>query len=89
MKVSVVYASQQFQSWVELDVEDDATIEQAIEQCGLLQKVPDIELSTLKVGVYGKITPLNNKLKEGDRVEIYRRITRVLDEDDDDEDDDD
>lgn len=88
MKVSVVYASQQFQSWVEVDVEDDATIEQAIAQCGLLEKVPDIELSSMKVGVYGKITPLSGKLREGDRVEIYRRITRIIDEDDDDDDDD-
>lgn len=88
MKVSVVYAGSQHQSWIELDVEEATTVEQAIERCGVLEKMPEIELSTMKVGVFGKITSLKNPLKEGDRVEIYRRITRVLDEDDDDDDDD-
>lgn len=88
MKVSVVYAGSQHQSWVELEVEEATTIEQAIAQCGMLEKMPEIELSTMKVGVFGKISPLSSPLKEGDRVEIYRRITRVLDDDEDDDDDD-
>lgn len=88
MKVSVVYAGKHHQSWIELDVEEETTVEQAIRQCGLLDKMPEIDLSAMKVGIYGKITPLRNALKEGDRVEIYRRITRVLDDEDDDDDDD-
>lgn len=88
MKVSVVYAGTINQSWIELDVEEETTIEQAIQQCGVLEKMPEIDLASMKVGVFGKITPLKSALKEGDRVEIYRRITRVLDEDDDDDDDD-
>lgn len=88
MKVSVVYAGKQHQSWVELDVNDEATVEDAIEKSGLAQKMPEIDTSAMKVGIFGKITSLKSKLKEGDRVEIYRRITRILDEDDDDDDDD-
>lgn len=87
MKVSVVYAGKFQQSWVELDVEEETTVEQAIRQCGLLEKMPEIDLASMKVGVFGKFTPLKKALSEGDRVEIYRRITRVLDEDDDDDDD--
>ncbi len=90
MKVSVVYAGPQHQSWVELDIADSATVEQAIRQCGLLEKLPEIDIDSggMKVGIFGKLTTLKGALKEGDRVEIYRRITRVLDEDDDDDDDD-
>lgn len=87
MKVSVVYAGSQHQSWVEVDVSTEATVQDAINACGLLEKMPEIDTGTMKVGIYGKFTTLSNKLKEGDRVEIYRRITRVLDEDDDDDDD--
>jgi len=87
MKVSVVYAGAHHQSWVELEVDDDATVEQAILRSGLLAKMPEIDTASMKVGIYGKLTTLNNKLSEGDRVEIYRRITRVLDEDDDEDDD--
>lgn len=88
MKVSVVYAGKSNQSWIELDVADDTTVEQAIEQCGVLEKMPEINLASMKVGIYGKVTPLQSALKDGDRIEIYRRITRVLDEDGDDDDDD-
>lgn len=88
MKVSVVYAGSLNHSWIELEVADETTVEQAIQQCGVLDKMPEIDLAAMKVGVFGKITPLKSALKEGDRVEIYRRITRVLDEDDDDDDDD-
>ncbi len=88
MKVSVAYAGPLHQSWVELEAENDATIEQVIQCSGLLEKFPEIDLGENKVGVYGKVTPLSASLQDGDRVEIYRRITRVLDEDDDDDDDD-
>jgi len=87
MKVSVVYAGRHHQSWIELDIDEDATVEQAIRQCGLLEKMPEIDTDSMKVGIYGKFTSLGSTLKEGDRVEIYRRITRILDDEDDDEDD--
>ena len=87
MKVSVAYAGPLHQSWIELEAENDATIEQVITCSGFLAKFPEIDLEENKVGVFGKVTPLTTALKDGDRVEIYRRITRVLDEDDDDDDD--
>lgn len=87
MKVSVVYAGEMAQSWLELTVSDDSTVVDAIEQCGILQRYPEIDLSKMKVGVYGKFAPLTKALSDGDRVEIYRPITRVLDDEDDDDDD--
>ncbi len=89
MRVSVVYAGSHHQAWVDVDVGEEATVEEAIQRCGLLEKLPEIDTRTMKVGIFGKFTTLEQKLREGDRVEIYRRITRVLDEDDDDDDDDD
>ncbi|MFV8818424.1 RnfH family protein [Haliea sp. E17] len=87
MKVSVVYAGSHNQAWVDVDVDSEATVEEAIQRCGLLEKMPEIDTRTMKIGIFGKFTTLKQALKEGDRVEIYRRITRVLDEDDDDDDD--
>ncbi len=86
MRVSVAYAGKHHQSWVEFDVGDDATVEQAILQSGLLEKLPEIDIASMKVGIFGKFTTLGSRLSEGDRVEIYRRITRVLDDDEDDDD---
>ena len=87
MKASIAYATEQTQIWQPLDVEEGATIEEVINQSGLLDIYP-IDLKKQKVGIYGKVTPLKQQVKEGDRIEIYHPITRVLDEDDDDDDDD-
>lgn len=88
MKVSVVYAAAQQPLLLSCQVEDGASVEQAIEKSGLLRCCPDIDLKKQKVGVFGKFVKLDSPLKDGDRVEIYQRITRVLDDDDDDDDDD-
>ncbi|SDH13372.1 hypothetical protein SAMN05216603_10681 [Pseudomonas benzenivorans] len=87
MKIAVVYAAPPQPLQLACQVEEGSTVEQAIEQSGLLRYCPQIDLQKQKVGVFGKFVKLDSCLKEGDRVEIYQRITRVLDEDDDDDDD--
>jgi len=87
MRVSVVYADPAKPLQLSCKVEDGCSVEQAIEQSGVLRCCPEIDLKKQKVGVFGKFVKLDSALKDGDRVEIYQRITRV-DEDDDDDDDD-
>lgn len=86
MKISVVYAAPRQPLLLDCRVAEGCSVAEAIEQSGLLRYCPDIDLGRQKVGVYGKFVKLDSPLKEGDRVEIYQRITRVLDEDDDDDD---
>lgn len=88
MKIAVAYSGKRKQEWINLNIGDDATVEDAIIESGILQRFPEINLKTQKVGIFGKLSKLDAKLAEGDRIEIYRKITRVLDEDDDDDDDD-
>lgn len=87
MKVAVVYAAPTQPLLLTCQVGDGSTVEQAIEKSGLLRCCPEIDLRAQKVGVFGKFVKLDSPLKEGDRVEIYQRITRVLDDDDEDDDD--
>lgn len=75
MNVGVCYAEAERQIWVRLEVPDDSTVEQAIILSGVLQQYPQIDLTTQKVGIFGKLTKLDAPIKEGDRVEIYRKIT--------------
>ncbi|SHO56786.1 RnfH family protein [Vibrio quintilis] len=86
MKVSVVYAMPSEQVWIPVEVDDEATLLTAIHQSDILNMFPDIQLDTQKVGVFGRIKPLDNPLAPGDRVEIYRPITWKPDDDDDDDD---
>ena len=52
------------------------TVLEAIERSGILQRFPSIQVDSLsnRVGIFGNIVPLETKLKEGDRVEIYRPL---------------
>jgi hypothetical protein len=58
-----------------LEVPDSSTIEETINLSGVLKLYPEINLSSQKVGIFGKIAPLDTAVKDGDRVEIYRQIT--------------
>jgi putative ubiquitin-RnfH superfamily antitoxin RatB of RatAB toxin-antitoxin module len=50
------------------------TARQAIEASGILQRFPEIDLKTNKIGIFGKAAKLDAVLTEGDRVEIYRPL---------------
>ena len=39
-----------------------------------LQKFPELELAKLRVGVFSKPRQLTDRVQEGDRIEIYRRL---------------
>ncbi|MGZ8153434.1 MAG: RnfH family protein [Methylococcaceae bacterium] len=75
MNVGVCYAEADRQLWMRLEVPDNSTIEEAINLSGLLKLFPQINLSSQKVGIFGKLAKLDTLVQEGDRVEIYRQIT--------------
>lgn len=72
--VEVVYALPQQQEVVRLKLRPGSTARHAVEASGLLQRHPEIDLSTNKVGIYGKLVSLDTALREHDRVEIYRPL---------------
>ena len=57
-----------------LTVPAGTTIGQAVEQSGLLQAIPGIDLAVNMVGIYGKKKLLDTVLREHDRVEVYRPL---------------
>ena len=72
--IEVIYALPEEQILYSLDVEQGATVEQAIKLSGILEKYPEIDLAKNKVGVFGKATKLDQALRDKDRVEIYRPL---------------
>jgi putative ubiquitin-RnfH superfamily antitoxin RatB of RatAB toxin-antitoxin module len=75
MNVGIAYADKFKQTWLKLEVPDGSTIKEALEFSGLLKQFPDIDLENQAVGIFGKISKLDTKVVDGDRVEIYRPIT--------------
>lgn len=74
IKVEVAFARPDDQLILEVDVPAKATVEEIIKLSGVLEKFPEIDLAVNKVGVFGKLTKLDKTLRQGDRVEIYRKL---------------
>jgi hypothetical protein len=75
IKVGVAYSEPAKQAWLNVDLDEGATVEDAISKSGILNMFPHIDLTSHKVGVFGKLCKLDARVKPGDRVEIYRAIT--------------
>jgi putative ubiquitin-RnfH superfamily antitoxin RatB of RatAB toxin-antitoxin module len=75
MQIGVAYSEPAQQIWLRFEVPDESTVQQAIEQSGILKKFPHLVLNECTVGIFGKTAELDASLKPGDRVEIYRAIT--------------
>lgn len=75
MKINIAYAVPGRQVVQSLNVPEGTTIRAAIEQSGILEQLPQIDLTRNKVGIFGKVKPLDSTLAEGDRIEIYHPIT--------------
>lgn len=75
MQIGVAYSEHTQQIWMNIEVPEEATVNDAIEKSGILKMFPHIDLEAQKVGVFGKVVKLQAGLKAGDRVEIYRPIT--------------
>ena len=51
-----------------------STLRQAVEQSGVLDEYPGIDLAVNMVGIYGKKKTLDTILRQHDRVEVYRPL---------------
>ncbi len=72
--IEVAYALPDEQLILEVEVPADSTVEHAIKRSGILERYPQIDLATDKVGIFGKMCKLNASLKNKDRIEIYRPL---------------
>jgi putative ubiquitin-RnfH superfamily antitoxin RatB of RatAB toxin-antitoxin module len=75
MKVSVAYSNKRKKVWLKVEVPESATVKEVIDNSGILEQFPDIDLEQQKVGIFGKLTKLDALVEEGNRIEIYRPIT--------------
>ncbi|PQV53570.1 RnfH family protein [Paraburkholderia sp. BL21I4N1] len=74
LSIEVCYALADEQALIAVDLPEGATLQQALDASGILQRFPRIDLTTQRVGVFGKIKALDTVLADHDRVEIYRPL---------------
>ncbi len=73
-RVEVAYATPARQKIIEVVTSAGATIEEVIRRSGILRQFPEIDLSRQQVGIFGEVLPLQELVRDGDRIEIYRPL---------------
>ncbi|SUB58502.1 Uncharacterised protein family (UPF0125) [Phocoenobacter uteri] len=74
IKVEVLYAYPERYFLQKVELNTPLSIEQVITQSGVLEKYPEIDLKTNKVGIFSRPAKLTDTVNDGDRVEIYRPL---------------
>lgn len=57
-----------------LVVPSGTTLEQAVRQSGLTDRVAGLDLANCRVGIWNKLKTFETVLKDGDRIEVYRPL---------------
>ena len=74
INIEVVYALSHEQALLKQRVPVGTTAAEAIRLCGILEKHPEIDLASNKLGIFGKLTKADTVLRDKDRIEIYRPL---------------
>jgi uncharacterized protein len=75
LKISVAYSPRAGEvDLVEVSLPEGATVEQALRASGLLERHRLIDLSAQKLGIWGRNSSLDEQVRDGDRVELYRPL---------------
>ena len=74
IQVEVVYALPAVQPLMHVALVEGATVGDAVRASGLLEAYPEIDLAKNKVGIFSKLVKLDEKVRDRDRVEIYRPL---------------
>ena len=74
VRIEVAYARADRAFRVSLQLEAGTTVRQAIQQSGLLEQCPEIDLTINRVGIFARLCEPDDPVSNGDRVEIYRPL---------------
>ncbi len=74
INIEVCYATPEKQLILPLQLPTDACVADAIAAAKILEIFPDIDLHKNRVGIFGRLCKLDTRLRDQDRVEIYRTL---------------
>jgi len=74
IRVEVAYATPGKQKVLSLEVPATCSVGEAIRLSGIEDEFPDMAVDPNAVGIFSRKVSLEQRLSEGDRVEIYRPL---------------
>jgi putative ubiquitin-RnfH superfamily antitoxin RatB of RatAB toxin-antitoxin module len=73
IRVAVVYADPQMQIEKWVDVSAESTVGEAIAASGIADSLPP-GFTPAAIGIYGRIVDEHHRVRDGDRIELYRPL---------------
>lgn len=73
-RIEVCYAAPESQTLVELELDDGATVASALAAVADREPFSGLNLDEMAVGVFGERVEREHRLRDGDRVELYRSL---------------
>ena len=74
VQVCLIYATESVQEIMSFSLSSGSTARDLIDQSGILEKYSEIDLSQQAIGIFSRKVGLDEVLKDGDRLEIYRPL---------------
>ena len=74
--IELAFASPEKQLLIALSLPDDATVADAIRMAKLGAAFPEFRFADMAVGIWGRRVAREQRLQQGDRVELYRELVR-------------
>lgn len=74
LRATVVYAHSHSAHCIDVELADGATLADAVNASGLRQREPALP-EELDLGVHGRPQRSTEKVRDGDRIEVYRALT--------------
>ncbi|MDJ0761068.1 MAG: RnfH family protein [Woeseiaceae bacterium] len=74
IKIEVVAGLSDRQLLLDVEIDDGATVADAVDASKILKRFPEISDGEIQFGIWGKVVPSEHRLKAGDRVEVYRPL---------------
>ncbi len=74
LNIEVAYALPHKQQIVVVEVAVGTTVLEAVKQSTITQVFPEIDVDSVKMGIFGKAVKAQQEVKAGDRIEVYRPL---------------
>jgi hypothetical protein len=74
IRVEVAYGTPRKQAVLRVELPAGSTVAEAIERSGMGAQFPGLVVDPAAVGIFGRKVSMEQALREGDRVEIYRPL---------------
>lgn len=74
LNIEIVYGLPDRQILKTMQVSAGTTVREAALQSGLEAEFPELDVQTVKLGIFGKLVKDDTVLREKDRVEMYRPL---------------